>query len=96
VWGEADGSVNSYAGGDITDQWQAPVADVSITSVSVAGGVILWAECFPQSCQVDGEFSGSVVSVATSGTPVDAQGDGGAWYWGDSGGLKKFALYEPA
>ena len=103
VWGEADGSVNYFDGGDITDQLQAPVVGVSVTSVSVAGGAIIWAECLPQSCQVDGDFGGSVlsvgssvVSVATSGTPVDAQGDAGAWYWGDSGGLEKFALYEPA
>jgi hypothetical protein len=60
--------------------------------VSVAGNYILWAECFPQWCQVDGEDNGSVVPVATSGTPVDVQGDAGAWYWGDSGGLEKFAL----
>ncbi len=92
LWGEANGSVNSFGGGDIYNQLQLPVAGVSVTSVSDAGGVILWAECFPQWCQVDGEFAGSVVSVATSGSPVDAQGDAGAWYWGDPGGLEKFAL----
>ena len=59
--------------------------------MSVAGNYILWAECFPEWCQVRGEDNGSVVSVATSGLPVDAQGDAGAWYWGDSGGLEKFA-----
>jgi surface antigen len=92
LWGEANGSVNSFGGGDIYNQLQPPVAGVSVTSVSDAGGVILWAECFPQWCQVDGEFAGSVVSAATSGIPVDAQGNAGAWYWGDSGGLEKFAL----
>jgi len=102
LWGEANGSVHGF-NGDISYQVQAPVAGVSITSVSVAGDVILWAECLPLSCQVDGAFGGSavsvggsVVSVATSGAPVDAQGDAGAWYWGDSGGVEKFALYEPA
>jgi hypothetical protein len=95
LWGEANGSVHGF-NGDISYQVQAPVAGASITSVSDAGGVIVWAECFPQSCQVDGDFGGSVVSVATSGTPVDAQGDAGAWYWGDSDGLEKLALYEPA
>ena len=92
VWAEANGSVNRYDGGDIYNQLQAPVAGVSVTSVSVAGNYILWADCFPQWCLVEGEDNGSVVSVATSGIPVDAQGDAGAWYWGDSGGLEKFAL----
>ena len=90
VWGEANGSVG-FDGGDIYTQLQPPVAGISVTSVSVAGNYILWADCFPQWCQVDGNDNGSVVSVATSGTPVDAQGDAGAWYWGDSAGLEKFA-----
>ncbi len=58
LWGEANGSVNSLDG-DIYNQVQAPVAGVSVSSVSDAGGVILWAECFPQWCQVDGEFASS-------------------------------------
>ena len=91
VWGEANGSVH-YDGGDVYIQLQPPVAGISVTSVSVAGNYILWADCFPQWCQVDGNDNGSVVSVATSGTPVDAQGDAGSWYWGDSGGLEKFAF----
>jgi surface antigen len=90
LWSEADGSVNGFDG-EIYYQLQPAVAGVSVTSVSVAGNNIVWADCFPQWCQVDGEVNGSVVSVATSGTPVDAQGDAGAWYWGDSGGLEKFA-----
>jgi surface antigen len=92
LWAEANGSVNRYDGGDIYNQLQAPVAGISVTSVSVAGHYVLWAECFPHWCQVDGEDNGSVVSVATSGIPLDAQGDAGAWYWGDSGGLEKFAI----
>jgi surface antigen len=91
LWGEANGSAYSFDG-DIYYQLQAPVAGVSVTSVSVAGNYILWADCFPQWCQVDGNDNGSVVSVATSGVPVDVQGDAGAWYWGDSGSLEKFAL----
>lgn len=91
LWGEANGSAYSLDG-DIYYQLQAPVAGISVTSVSVAGNYILWADCFPQWCQVDGNDNGSVVSVATSGIPVDVQGDAGAWYWGDSGGLEKFAL----
>ena len=93
LWGEANGSVDGFEG-DIYYQLQAPAAGVSVTSVSVAGNYVLWADCFPRWCQVDGEdvYSGSVVSVATSGTPVDAQGDAGAWYWGDSGGLEKFVF----
>jgi surface antigen len=91
LWGEANGSVYSFDG-DIYYQLQAPVTGVSVTSVSVAGNYILWADCFPQWCQVDGNDGGSVVSVATSGIPVDLQGDAGGWYWGDPGGLEKFAL----
>jgi hypothetical protein len=91
VWGEADGSVNRFDG-DIYNELQLPVAGVSVTSVSVAGNYILWAECLPQWCQVDGDDNGGVVSMPTSGTPVDIQGDAGAWYWGDSGGLEKFTL----
>jgi hypothetical protein len=30
--------------------------------------------------------------VAAPGIPVDVQGDAGAWYWGDSGGLEKAAV----
>jgi hypothetical protein len=89
LWGEANGSVYSLDG-DIYYQLQAPVAGITVTSVSAAGSYIIWADCFPQWCQVDGNDGGSVVSVATSGVPVDLQGDTGAWYWGDSGGLEKF------
>jgi surface antigen len=91
LWGEANGSVYSFDG-DIYYQLQAPVAGISVTSVSVAGNYIIWGDCFPQWCRVDGNDNGSVVSVATSGIPVDVQGDAGGWYWGDSGGLEKFAL----
>src|SRR5579863_10271023 len=91
LWGEANGSVTSL-NGDIYFDFQAPVAGVSVTSVSVAGNNIVWADCFPEWCRIHGDDNGSVVSVATSGTPVDAQGDGGAWFWGDPSGLEKFAL----
>jgi surface antigen len=91
LWGEANGSVDGFEG-DIYYQLQAPVANASVTSVSVAGSYVLWAQCFPQWCQISGDDSGRVVSVPTSGASVDAQGDAGAWYWGDSGGLEKFAL----
>jgi hypothetical protein len=91
LWGEANGSVYSFDG-DIYYQLQAPVAGVSVTSVSVAGNYIIWGDCFPQWCQVSGNDNGSVVSVATSGIPVDVQGDPGGWYWGDSGGLEKFSV----
>jgi surface antigen len=90
LWAEANGSVTGLDG-DIFYDLQAPVAGVSVTSVSVAGNYIVWADCFPGWCQIDGNDSGYVVSVATSGTPVDAQGDGGAWFWGDPSGLEKFA-----
>jgi surface antigen len=91
LWGEANGSVTSLDG-DIYYEFQAPVAGVSVTSVSVAGNSVVWANCFPGWCQIDGNDNGIVASVATSGTPVDAQGDGGAWFWGDQSGLEKFAL----
>jgi surface antigen len=91
LWGEANGSVYSFDG-DIYYQLQAPAAGISVTSVSAAGNYLVWADCFPQWCQVDGNDNGSVVSVATSGIPVNVQGDVGGWYWGDSGGLEKFAL----
>jgi hypothetical protein len=92
LWGEANGSVNAYYGGDISDELQLPVTGLSITSVSAAGNYILWSECFSQLCQVVGQGNGTVVSVTTPGTPVvDAQGDVGAWYWGDSAGVEKFA-----
>jgi hypothetical protein len=89
-WTRHRGDDRAGAGGHLVHQ--APVGGVSVTSVSVAGNYILWADCFPQWCLVEGEDNGSVVSVATSGIPVDVQGDAGAWYWGDSGGLEKFAL----
>jgi surface antigen len=91
LWGEANGSVTSLDG-DIYYEFQAPVAGVSVTSVSVAGNYVVWADCFPQWCQVVGNDNGIVASAATSGIPVDAQGDGGAWYCGDPSGLEKFAL----
>ncbi len=92
LWGEADGSVNRFDGGDIYNELQLPVAGVSVTSVSAAGNYILWAECSAQGCQVDGDENGGVVSMPTSANPVDIQGDAGGWYWGDSGGLEKFTL----
>jgi hypothetical protein len=91
LWGEANGSVTSLDG-DIYYEFQAPVAGVSVSSVSVAGSYVVWANCFPGWCQIVGNDDGSVVSVGTSGAPVDAQGDGGAWFWGDPSGLEKFAL----
>ena len=53
LWGEANGSVNGLDGAMY--QLQAPVAGVSVTSVSVTGNYIVWADCFPQWCQVDGD-----------------------------------------
>jgi surface antigen len=91
LWGEANGSVTSLDG-DIYYEFQAPVAGVSVTSVSVAGNYVAWADCFPQWCQVVGNDNGIVASAATSGIPVDAQGDGGAFYWGDPSGLEKFQI----
>ncbi len=95
-WGEANGSVFLFPGPhDSVYQLQAPGAGVSVTSVSVAGNYILSGECvaeaFGQNCMVDGYDNGNVVSVPTSGPPVDVQGDTGAWYWGDSD-LEKFTL----
>ena len=93
LWSEANGSVYSLDG-DIYAQLQAPVGGISVTSVSVAGSYIIWGDCFPQWCEVDGDDGGSIVAVAVAapGIPVDVQGDAGAWYWGDSGGLEKAAV----
>ena len=91
LWGEANGSVTSL-NGDIYYEFQPPAAGVSVSSVSVAGNYVVWADCFPQWCQIKGNHDGIVASVATSGVPVDAQGDGGAWFWADSGGLEKLTL----
>jgi len=84
VWGEANGSVNLFPGlSNSVEQLQAPGADVSITSVSFTENHFLWSECLPQGCTVDGD-DGNIVSVPTTGPPVDVQGDASAWYWGDS------------
>jgi len=91
-WGEANGTVSLFPGPyDSAYQLQAPGAGVSVTSVSVAGSYVLWGDCLAGGCKVDGYDNGNVVSVATSGPPVDVQGDAGAWYWGDSD-LEKFTL----
>jgi hypothetical protein len=95
-WGEANGSVSLFPGPhDSVYQLQAPGAGVSVTSVSVADNYILWGECvaeaFGQNCMVEGYDNGNFVSVPTSGSPVDVQGDTGAWYWGDYD-LEKFTL----
>jgi hypothetical protein len=74
---------------DSVFQLQAPDAGVSVASVSVAGNYILWGECLADGCKVNGYDNGIIVSVSTSGPPVDVQGDAGAWYWGDSD-LEKF------
>ena len=73
------------------DKINGATAGVSVTSVSVADDYILWGDCFVDGCQVGGYDNGNVVSVPTSGPPVDVQGDAGAWYWGDSQ-LEKFTL----
>jgi surface antigen len=91
-WGEANGSVSLFPGPyDSTYRLQAPGAGASITSVSVADSYVLWGDCLAEGCTVDGYENGNVVSVPTSGPPLDVQGDAGAWYWGDSG-LEKFTL----
>ena len=72
-------------------QLQAPAAGVSVTSVSAAGNYILWGDRMPEGYKVVGYDNGNVVSVPTSGPPVDVQGDAGAWYWGDSE-LEKFTI----
>jgi hypothetical protein len=59
--------------------------------VSVADNYILWGDCLAEACKVDGYDNGNIVSVPTSGPPVDVQGDASAWYWGDFD-LEKFAL----
>jgi surface antigen len=91
LWGEANGSVTSL-NGDIYHEFQLPAAGVAVSSVSVAGNYVVWADCFSWWCQIKGNDNGIVASAAASGVPVDAQGDGGAWFWGDSGGLEKLAL----
>jgi surface antigen len=91
LWAEANGSVTSLEG-DIYYEFQDPVAGASVTSVSVAGNYVVWADCFTGWCQIYGDDNGNILSAATSGTPVDAQGDGGAWFWGDASGLEKFAI----
>ena len=95
-WGEANGSVALFPGPyDSVYQLQAPGAGVTVTSVSVADNYILWGECLAEGCKVEGYDNGNIVSVPTSGPPVDVQGDAGAWYWGDSD-LEKFTLYAAA
>ncbi len=95
-WGETNGSVSLFPGPfDSVYPLQAPAAGVSVTSVSVARNYILWGECLAEACKVQWYDNGNVVSVATSGPPVDVQGDAGAWYWGDSY-LEKFTLYAAA
>jgi surface antigen len=91
-WGESNGSVSLFPGPhDSAYQLQAPGTGVSITSVSVAGNYILWGERTLGEYEVEGYDNGNIVSVPASGPPVDVQGDGGAWYWGDSD-LEKFNL----
>jgi hypothetical protein len=91
-WGEANGSVSLFPGPyDSIYQVQAPSDGVSVTSVSVADNYILWGDCLAEACKVDGYDNGNIVSVPTSGPPVDVQGDASAWYWGDFD-LEKFAL----
>lgn len=91
-FGEANGSVNLFPGPhDSVYQLQAPAAGVSVTSVSAAGNYILWGDRMPEGYKVVGYDNGNVVSVPTSGPPVDVQGDAGAWYWGDSE-LEKFTI----
>ena len=90
-WGEADGSVRYSNGATLPRTLQAPATGVSISSLSVADNYILWGDCLAGDCKVEGYDNGNIVSVPTSGTPVDVQGDAGAWYWGDSA-LEKFAL----
>jgi surface antigen len=91
-WGEANGSVSLFPGPhDSVYPLQAPSAGVSVTSVSVADNYVLWGESMPGGYQVDAYDNGNVVSVPSSGPPVDVQGDAGAWYWGGSD-LEKFDL----
>lgn len=91
-WAEANGSVALFPGPyDSVFQVQAASTGVSVTSVSVAGNYILWGERFPEGFKVEGYDNGNISSVPTSGPSVDVQGDGGAWYWGDSD-LEKFTL----
>jgi surface antigen len=104
---EANGSVSLFPGPRGSGyQLQAPSAGVSVTSVSVAGNYVLWGECsadlakaapgltagpWQAPCTVVGYDNGNFVGLATSGPPVDVQGDGGAWYWGDYR-LEKYTL----
>ncbi len=64
---------------------------MSVTSVSVAGNYVLWGERMAHGYKVDGHDDGNVVSVPTSGPPVDVQGDAGAWYCRGSV-LERFTL----
>jgi hypothetical protein len=91
-WGEANGSVSLFPGPyDSLFQVQGPGAGVSVTSVSVADNYIIWGETTAQGDKVAGYDNGNDVSVPTAGPPVDVQGDGSAWYWGDTN-LEKFTL----
>ncbi|MBV9894418.1 MAG: CHAP domain-containing protein [Chloroflexi bacterium] len=92
-WGQADGSVwyTNSNGVSLHRALQAPGAGVSVTSLSVADNYILWGNCLNGACAVDGYDNGNLVSVSTSGPPVDVQGDAGAWYSGDSA-LEKLTI----
>ena len=91
-FGQANGSVSLFPGPYGSGyQVQAPAVGVSVTSVSVAGNYILWGGTTPEGGRVDACDNGNLTSVLTTGTPVDVQGDGGAWYWGDNN-LEKFPV----
>jgi hypothetical protein len=91
-WAEANGSVSLFPGPyHSVFQVQAPTAGVSVTSVSFAQPYILWGESTPGGDRVEAWANGSLYGVSASAAPVDVQGDGGAWYWGDFD-LEKYTL----
>ncbi len=92
--GEQNGAVRSFAVGGASAVHQNPVAGRTVTSVSFDGARVLWTDCASPNgnlCGVRKRQNGTTTTVSWQGVGADfVQGDGGAMFWGDLGGLRKY------
>ena len=93
-WTEQNGSVKRLQVGSGVTTYQGATSSRTGTSVSFDGARVLWTDCATPgnySCLVRVRQGSTTTAVAVAGVGGgNVQGDSGALYWGDLGGLRKY------
>jgi hypothetical protein len=92
IWGETNGTVKRRRLNGTVDQFQAPRANRSVTSVSLAGARVVWSDCATTGMQCvirAGRTSRASVLSTNRMWVRDVQGDAQAIFWVDFFGMQR-------